>query len=144
MILSFPVLGTNLLLLTLSLPSSYLALLVMGPSSPAPPPPPPAPSAELADMAWRCVSLDQDTEEVGEVASMFISRPRMTLGQPASQNGFILVSVRGLQLSAASFLPLFAYFSSPSLTRQSQTLGYSALFRGENLDKVTKVGSAEH
>lgn len=44
----------------------------MGSSPAPPPPPPPAPSADEADIAWRWVSLDQDTEEVDEVVAIFI------------------------------------------------------------------------
>ena len=49
-----------------------------------------------------------------------------------------------IQLLPSSYFSLFSHFSSPSLTLQSQTLGNSALCRGENLEKVTNVGPAEH
>ena len=51
-------------------------------------------------------------------------------------------------LPSLLLLSLFSHFSSPlphSLnSRQSQTLGISALFGGKNLEKVTNVGRAEH
>ena len=112
--------GTTFIKRTPILPSSYLALLVMG-SSPAPPPPPPPPPAPSADDADIAVSLSIRTPERATTRrSQWSSRGR-GWRQTGLQNSIYFDLSPGPQkLSAASpSFPLLSQllFSCFTLTR---------------------------
>ena len=120
-------------------------------SSPAPPPPPPAPSADGADIA---ASLSITTPK--EAKATRGRRKRCSsrgLGGPTGLANPIYFGPSPGPQNFSCCLP--SYFSlssltSPLLSRTHSTLArvkhleFRRFFGGENLEKVTNVGRAEH